>query len=96
MRYAKQQVMLVMQQRVAWLEYRLTAGRMSIVRGGRGLLNNRNNLQAAELTAQHWREQWDAARWFFTADGDSAYRWGNGLVACTTFARSSRRRNPNG
>ena len=56
MRYAKQQRLQHLQQRVAWLEDRLTAGRMSIVRGGRDLLNNRSNLQAAELTAQHWRE----------------------------------------
>ena len=79
-RYAKQQRLQSLQERALWLENRLKTGRMSIVRGGRGLLNNRNNLETAGLTEPEWREKWDAARWFFTADGDSAYRWGNGLV----------------
>ena len=80
-RFAKQQRLQVLQQRVVCLEDRLETGRMSIVRGGRVLLNNRNNLQAAGLTEPQWREMWDAARWFITADGDSGYCWGNGLVS---------------
>ena len=80
-RFAKQQRLQVLQQRVVCLEDRLTTGRMSIVRGGRVLLNHRNNLQAAGLTEPQWREMWDAARWFITADGDSRYPWGNGLVS---------------
>ena len=81
MRFAKQQRLQILQQRVVWLENRLATGRMSIVRGGRDLLNNRNNLETAGLTEPQWREMWDAARWFITADGDSGYRWGNGLVS---------------
>ena len=80
-RFAKQQRLQVLQQRVVRLEDRLATGRMSIVRGGRDLLNHRNNLQAAGLTEPQWREMWDAARWFITADGDSSYQWGNGLVS---------------
>ena len=80
-RFAKQQRLQVLQQRVMWLEDRLKTGRVSIVRGGRGLLNHRNNLQAAVLSEQQWREVWDTARWFITADGDRGYRWGNGLVS---------------
>ena len=80
-RFAKQQRLQVLQQRVVCLEDRLTTGRMSIVRGGRVLLNHRSNLQAAGLTEPQWREMWDAARWFITADGDSGYQFGNGLVS---------------
>ena len=80
-RFAKQQRLQALQRRVAWLEDRIKAGRVSIVRGGRKTLNNRNNLEAAGLVDQQWRDGWDAARWFITADGDRVYRWGNGLVA---------------
>ena len=79
--FAKQQRLQILQRRVGWLEDRLKTGRMSMVRGGRKLLNNRNNLEAAGLTEPRWRDGWDAARWFITADGDRGYRWGNGLIA---------------
>ena len=80
-RFAKQQRLQALQLRVVWLEDRIKAGRVSIVRGGRKTLNNRNNLEAAGLVDQQWRDGWDTARWFITADGDRVYRWGNGLVA---------------
>ena len=53
---------------------------MSVVRGGKRLLNLRNNLEAADIDAPQWRDRWDAARWFIAADGDSQYQWGNGLI----------------
>ena len=80
-RFAKQKRLQALQRRVVWLEDRLCTGRVQIVRGGRETLNHRNNLEVAGLTETQWRDGWDAARWFITADGDRAYRWGNGLVA---------------
>ncbi|GHH29498.1 IS200/IS605 family accessory protein TnpB-related protein [Streptomyces lanatus] len=59
------------------------AGKVSIVRGGRKLLNNRHNLAAAHLTAEQWRDRWDAARWFLTADGESGKRLGNETIRVT-------------
>ena len=80
-RFAKQQRLQALQRRVVWLEDRIKTGQVSIVRGGRKLLNHRNNLEDAEMTVPQWRDGWDAARWFITADGDRQYRWGNGLIS---------------
>jgi hypothetical protein len=41
------------------------------------LLRKRANLMAACLTKVGWREQWDAARMFLTADGQASAPWGN-------------------
>ncbi|MFI0822417.1 IS200/IS605 family accessory protein TnpB-related protein [Streptomyces sp. NPDC021098] len=56
------------------------AGRVSVVRGGRRLLGTRHNLKAANLTEAQWRERWEAARWFLTADGESGKRFGNETI----------------
>ena len=44
---------------------------MSVTRGGRALLRKRLNLVAAGLTGDQWRQQWEAARLFLTADGEA-------------------------
>ncbi|MFJ8623535.1 IS200/IS605 family accessory protein TnpB-related protein [Kitasatospora sp. NPDC093550] len=59
------------------------AGRVSVVRGGRKLLNQRHNLQAAGKSAGQWRAQWQAARWFLTADGECGKRYGNETIRVT-------------
>ena len=48
--------------------------RSPVDRGGRqtAVARNRNHLDAAEMTEQRWRERWDAARMFLTADGEWA------------------------
>jgi len=53
---------------------------VSITRGGRRLLGTRHNLTAANLTEAQWRAQWEAARWFLTADGESGKRFGNETI----------------
>ncbi|MFF0311619.1 hypothetical protein ACFYSC_29640 [Streptosporangium sp. NPDC004379] len=70
--------------RLAALQRRLDVARdereahvVHVVRGGRQLLNNRHNLQAARLTEPQWRERWEAARWFLSADGESGKHLGN-------------------
>ncbi len=70
----------VLRARLAAVERRLAAGRVSVVRGGRGLLARRANLAAAGLTEARWREQWEAARLFLTADGEKDKAWGNETI----------------
>jgi hypothetical protein len=76
--------------RLATLEHRLDAARddreagvVHVVRGGRRLLNNRHNLQKAQLTETEWRQRWDAERWFLQADGESGKRFGNETIRVT-------------
>ncbi|WP_369393013.1 IS200/IS605 family accessory protein TnpB-related protein [Streptomyces sp. CG1] len=56
------------------------AGRVCVVRGGRRLLHQRHNLDAAQKTKAQWRAEWEAARWFLTADGESGKRHGNETI----------------
>lgn len=76
--------------RLTTLEHRLDvaraereAGVVHVARGGRRLLNNRHNLEAAQLTAEQWRERWEAERWFLAADGESGKRFGNETIRVT-------------
>ena len=41
---------------------------------------NRNHLDATDMTEQLWRNKWDAARMFFTADGESGKAGGNETI----------------
>ena len=66
--------------RLARVERQLDSGTVSVVRGGRALLRKRANLTAAGLTETGWREQWDAARLFLTADGEASKPWGNETI----------------
>jgi hypothetical protein len=66
--------------RLARIERRLAAGSVPVTRGGRALLRKRGSLAAAELTAQEWRAEWDAARMFLTADGEKGKPWGNETI----------------
>ncbi|MGW7514031.1 IS200/IS605 family accessory protein TnpB-related protein [Streptomyces sp. NPDC054796] len=56
------------------------AGQVSVVRGGRRLLHQRHNLDAAHKTSGQWRSEWEAARWFLAADGESGKRHGNETI----------------
>ncbi|MET7313347.1 IS200/IS605 family accessory protein TnpB-related protein [Streptomyces sp. NPDC005571] len=76
--------------RLATLEHRLDVarddwktGHVRVVRGGRRLLKNRHNLQAAQLTERGWRQRWEAERWFLAADGESGKRFGNETIRVT-------------
>jgi IS605 OrfB family transposase len=59
------------------------AGRVSIVRGGSKLLKQRHNLDTAHKTEAQWRAEWETARWFLTADGESGKRFGNETIRLT-------------
>jgi hypothetical protein len=66
--------------RLADVEWRIADGRVSVTRGGRRLMRARLNLAEAGLTEGQWRERWEAARLFITADGEAAKAWGNETI----------------
>ena len=53
---------------------------MSVARGGRRLMRARLNLDEAGLTEEQWRQRWEAARLFLTADGETDKAWGNETI----------------
>ncbi|MCY9783730.1 transposase [Nocardiopsis sp. EMB25] len=65
------------------------SGRVSVVRGTRRLLTQRHNLVAADRTEVQWRAEWEAARHFLTADGESGKRYGNETIRVTPDGRIS-------
>ncbi|MBL3667653.1 transposase [Streptomyces sp. M2CJ-2] len=76
--------------RLAILEHRFEevrterqAGKVSVVRGGRRLLHQRHHLTDADRTEDQWRREWEAARCFLTADGESGKRHGNETIRVT-------------
>ncbi|MFB8308898.1 hypothetical protein ACFC5T_10120 [Streptomyces sp. NPDC055961] len=80
-RWAKQRRLAVLKTRLADVEDRLEGGRPSIVMGGRRLAKARHSLADAGLTEAEWRQRWDAARLFLTADGESGAPHGNYTIA---------------
>jgi hypothetical protein len=82
-RFAKSRRLNGLRHRLAKLDARIEAARPSVVHGSRRLLRNRNNLAQAGLTGDGWREQWDAARWFLSADGETGKRCGNETIRAT-------------
>jgi hypothetical protein len=66
--------------RLTGVEARVEAGRVSVCRGGRGLAKARHCLTAAGKTPEQWRREWDAGRWFMTADGEAGKKLGNEAI----------------
>jgi len=62
------------------VEERVTAGRVSVCRGGRKIAKSRHSLPAIGKTVEQWRAEWDAGRWFLTADGEAGKRLGNETI----------------
>jgi hypothetical protein len=79
-RWQKQRRLNLLTGRLANTEARIAQGRVSVVRGGRRLLHTRHHLDETRLTEPQWRQRWQAARWFLTADGDAEYLLGNGTI----------------
>jgi hypothetical protein len=79
-RHGKQQRLQALRARLAKAERQLDPGRVSVCRGGRDLLRKRNSLASAGLTAARWRQRWDAARMFLTADGEAGKLLGNETI----------------
>ncbi|MDX3227338.1 hypothetical protein [Streptomyces sp. ME19-01-6] len=76
-RFQKQRRLQVLQARLAVVEHRIAEARPSVVVGGRRLAKLRHHLDQAHLTAEGWRERWEASRLFLTADGESGAPHGN-------------------
>jgi hypothetical protein len=79
-RYGKQVRLQVLKARQAAAGQRITRGQVSVTRGGRQQLRRRANLDAAAITTDQWRAEWNAARLFLTADGDKDKAWGNETI----------------
>ena len=79
-RFAKTRRLAVLRDRLGAAEDALTAGRPSITVGGKRLWRNRNHLDATDMDEQQWRDRWDAARMFLTADGESGKPGGNETI----------------
>lgn len=76
-RAQKQYRLRVLTARLAEVEARIEAGHPAVVVGGRRLAKVRHNLVDAGLTEAEWRDRWEAARMFLTADGESGAPYGN-------------------
>lgn len=81
--HAKSRRLAVLEARLAAVNVDRVAGHVSVVRGGKSFLRKRQNLEAAVLTADQWRQGWEAARWFLSADGESGKRFGNETIRVT-------------
>jgi IS605 OrfB family transposase len=79
-RFSKTRRLAVLHARLAAAEESLAAGRPAITVGGKRLWRIRNNLDATDMTEQQWRNKWDAARMFLTADGESGKPGGNETI----------------
>jgi hypothetical protein len=79
-RFQKQRRLQVLRARLAGAEARVGAGRVSICRGGRRLAKARRNLAEAGKTPEQRRREWDAGRWFLTADGEAGKKLGNETI----------------
>ena len=79
-RYQKQLRLQSLRLELAEVEERLESGRVSVCRGGKALARKRSNLADSGITEAEWRDEWEASRLFLTADGDSQYPFGNGLI----------------
>ena len=69
-RHAKTIRLKALKARLARVERRIAGGRVPVTRGGRRLMRARLSLAEAGLTEARWRERWQAARLFITADGE--------------------------
>jgi len=76
-RHAKTIRLKALRARLARAGQRTGAGAVPVTRGGRRLMRARLNLQEAGLTLDEWRQRWQAARLFITADGEKGKPFGN-------------------
>ncbi|MEU3308025.1 IS200/IS605 family accessory protein TnpB-related protein [Nocardiopsis sp. NPDC006832] len=81
--HAKSRRLATLQDRLATVRADFEAGKVSVVRGGKHVARHRHHLDAVQLTEPSWRERWQAARWFFQADGESGKRFGNETIRVT-------------
>lgn len=81
--FVKTRRLAILEEKCEKIRVEREAGRVSVTRGGRRLFRQRHNLNAAGKMPEQWRAQWEAARWFLTADGESGKRYGNETIRVT-------------
>jgi hypothetical protein len=79
-RWARQQRRQHLRDRLAAVETQIATGRVGVARGGTRLARLRHHPDAAGLTLLEWRQRWQAARLFLTADGEADKSWGNETI----------------
>lgn len=81
-RFQKQRRLQHVQAKLVAVEARISTGRVSVCRGGRGRAKLRHTLDRddATLTVAEWRAWWEAERLFLTADGETDKPWGNETI----------------
>lgn len=82
--FVKSRRLAALRQRLTTVQADHTAGRVRVVRGGKQLLHKRHHLEAAGLTEAQWRAQWEASRWFLSADGEAGKKYGNETIRVST------------
>lgn len=81
--FNKSRRLRVLEDRLGQVRADREAGRVRVARGGKRLLGTRHHLDAAQLSEEQWRQQWETARWFLSADGESGKRCGNETIRVT-------------
>jgi hypothetical protein len=81
-RFQKQGRLQYLETRLAGVEQRLAAGRVSVCRGGGRLAKLRHSLDHAGAvpTGADWRTRWEASRLFLNADGEAGKSFGNETI----------------
>jgi hypothetical protein len=78
--YAKRQRLTSQEHKLDKAVAREKLGQPRITLGGNKHWKMRNNLEAARLTEEQWREQWNASRLYFTALGTTGELGGNQTI----------------
>ena len=79
-RFTKTRRLAVLRTRLSTAQAALAAGRPSITIGGKRSWRTHNHLEATDMTEPQWRDRWDSARMFLTADGESGKAGGNETI----------------
>ena len=88
-RFAKQQRLQRLRGELARVEADRSAVRGHVVEGGKRLAKTRHHLDDAGLTADQWRQHWEAARYRITANGSPDEPFGNLTITVTPAGQVS-------
>jgi IS605 OrfB family transposase len=86
-RFVKTRRLAILRAKLATAQQALDAGRPSITVGGKRLWRSRTHLDQAQLSDEQWRQRWDTARMFVTADGESGKAGGNETIRVDELGR---------
>ncbi|MFC9995364.1 hypothetical protein [Nocardia sp. NPDC127526] len=95
-RFQKTRRLTALRDKAERAHQRLEAGCPSIVMGGKRLWRSRNHLDTADLTEHQWQQEWDAARLFLAADGETGKIGGNETIRVSPETQQLRIKVPAG